>query len=140
MSRLVVFVCFLLMLAGCRNDREIPKDILPMERMGDLLFQVTVADAYLENYTFKDSLVNRDSAIRAEMDKLFLVNKVTAEQFRTSYSFYKQKPVLFREMIDTVHARTLRNQEKIYNRRPRGKGNKIALDTTERKSYVPRKK
>ena len=140
MSRLAL-CCLLLMLSlGCRNDREIPEDILPMAEMGDLLFQVTFADAYLENYAFRDSLLNRDSAKRSEMDKILLVNKVSADQFRASYTFYKQKPVLFREMIDTVHARALRSQEKLYNRRPRGKKQRILSDTTEKKSNVPRKK
>lgn len=120
-----------LFLASCGRQDEIPEDVLPTERMGSILFDISMAEAFLENYVFRDSTVRRDSALHMQLETVLLANRISPESFRRSYAWYKQHPAVLRVVVDTVYARSQRSQEKLYGRRPKGK--KIMLDTTASK-------
>jgi hypothetical protein len=124
---LIGWICF----AACAGEDEIPGDVLAREPMGNILFEISMAEAYLENYVFRDSTVKRDSALRMQLETVLLANKISPEAFRRSYAWYKQHPNDFRVVVDTMYARSQRSQEKLYGRRPPGR--KIMMDTSASK-------
>jgi hypothetical protein len=117
--------------AACGRQDEVPGDVLPREQMGNVLFELSMAEAFLENYVFRDSTVKRDSALRMQLETVLLANRISQESFRKSYAWYKQHPAVLRVVVDTVYARSQRSQEKLYGRRPKGK--RILVDTSASK-------
>lgn len=112
----------LLMVYACSNGKKVPSDVIGQEKMGVILFELAMAESYLENYPFRDTTVNRDSMVKVEMDKVLAIHKVSQKEFRESYKFYKSRPEIYKVMTDTVYQRAQRSPEKMYGKRPQSKG------------------
>jgi hypothetical protein len=123
------FLVALLFLLACGRKDDIPADVLPRDKMGNVLFEISMAEAFLENYVFRDSTVKRDSALRRELETVLQANHISQESFRKSYAWYKQHPAELRVVVDTMYARSQRSQEKLYGRRPKGRS--FVADTTD---------
>lgn len=117
-SRLSCLWALLLIIYSCSNVNRVPSDVIPREKMGVILFELALAEGYLENYPFKDTTVNRDSMLTVELDKVLAIHKVSQKEFRDSYKFYKSHPQIFKVMTDTVYYRAQRSPEKMYGKRP----------------------
>jgi hypothetical protein len=111
----------LLMFFACNNRGKLPSDIIGQEKMGVILFELAMAEGYLESYPFRDTTVNRDSMVIVEMDKVLAIHHVSQKEFRDSYKFYKSRPEIFKVMTDTVYYRAQRSPEKMYGKRPQPK-------------------
>ena len=117
--KFVAFYLFIVMLeSSCSKGNKVPDDIIEQEKMGVILFEIAMSEGYLENYTFKDTTVNRDSFLTVELDKVLAIHKVSQKEFLEAYKFYKSSPELFKVMTDTVYNRTQRSPEKMYGVRP----------------------
>jgi hypothetical protein len=121
---------------SCSREEKMPKDVLPKEKMGTVLFEISMAESRLENYTFRDSTVNRDSALRVELDRVLLVHQLSQDGFRKSYDYYKMRPELMKEIMDTMYTRSQRSQDKLYGLRRKGRSNRA--DSTQKKFNVPK--
>jgi hypothetical protein len=80
-----------------------------------------MAESRLENYTFRDTTVKRDSALKVELDRVLQVHRLSQDQFRKSYDYYKLRPELMKEIMDTMYTRSQRSQEKLYGLRKKGR-------------------
>ena len=117
------FLLFLLLFNSCSKVNKVPAEIIGQEKMGTILFEIAMSEGYLENYTFRDTTVNRDSFLTLELDKVLAIHKVSQKEFLEAYSYYKSNPVIFKAITDTVYNRTQRTPEKMYDKRIRPKGN-----------------
>jgi Domain of unknown function (DUF4296) len=121
---------------SCSRQEKMPKDVVSKEKMGTVLFEISMAETRLENYTFRDSTVNRDSALKVELDRVLLVNQLSQDLFRSSYDYYKMRPEQMKEIIDTVYSRSQRSQDKLYGLRRKGRS--INVDSIQKKFNVPK--
>lgn len=127
---LKLFACFLFILmleSSCSKGNKVPDEIIGQEKMGLILFEIALSEAYLENYTFKDSTANRDSFLTVELDKVLAIHKVSQKEFLEAFKFYKSSPELFKAVTDTVYNRSQRNPEKMYGERPNRKEKKAKI-------------
>lgn len=85
--------------------------------MANILYDMALAEGFVETYQLKDSSVNRDSALKAEMDIVLTYHRVDPARFSMSYAYYQQHPQVFKVLIDTANARAIRNRENSYTRR-----------------------
>ena len=109
-------------LSACSRSRSIPRDVLGKEEMGRVLFDVGMAEGHAEVYLYRDSARDKDSLLRTELDRVLVIHGVGQEEFLRSYRFYKSRPTLFKEIVDTLQARSQRDQQKMYaprQKRPR---------------------
>ena len=136
MKRIIMALWMTGLAFSCSREEKMPKDILAKEKMGTVLFEISMAESRLENFTFRDSTVNRDSALRVELDRVLLVHQLSQEGFRKSYDYYKMHPELMKDMMDTVYARSQRSQEKLYGLRRKGRS--IKADSIQKKFNVPK--
>jgi hypothetical protein len=112
-------LCLLLILVyACSNGEKVPTGVISQEKMGVILFELAMAEGYLENYPFRDTTVNRDSMVKVEMDKVLAIHHISQQEFRDSYKFYKSRPEIFKVMTDSVYYRAQRSPEKMYGKRP----------------------
>lgn len=86
-------------------------------QMAYLLNEAALAEGFAESYLFRDTLLSKDSILKAEFDKVLAVNHVTAAEFSRSYQYYKQKPAVFKVLVDSANALASRNRELIYSKR-----------------------
>jgi len=102
------------LLSACSRSSSIPSDVLDQERMSAILFDISMAEGHVENAYFRDSAKSRDSILKIELDRVLLIHNVSQSNFLSSYQFYKSRPHLYKTMVDTLQARTQRDQQKMY--------------------------
>jgi hypothetical protein len=117
-ARLLLII---LLMNSCSQVNRIPDNIIKQEEMGTILFEIAMSEGYLENYTFRDTTVNRDSFLTNELDKVLAIHKVSQKDFLEAYTFYKSNPEIFKAITDTVYYRAQRSPEKMYGKRPQPK-------------------
>ena len=101
------------LLTGC-SQNKIPGDIIGPHEMGNMLFEVTMAEEFVNSYVAKDSSKNKEAAIQKEYQKIFLLHEVTEAQFLKSYDFYRSHTGIFKTMMDSLNARAQRKKNEVY--------------------------
>lgn len=105
-------------LMSCNPYDRIPGDVIGKEKMGRILFEIGMAEGHMETYYFSDSSLNRDSLLRSELQKVLYIHQVSQSEFVHSYAFYKSRPHILKEVVDTMQVQAQRNQQKIFIKRP----------------------
>lgn len=102
---------------GCKD--EVPEDLIEVDPMAEIIFDISLAEGFVESFLLKDTALLKDSVYQSEINKVLQFHKTTPAIFSRSYRYYTQKPVLFKQVMDSANARALRYREeaiKIENR------------------------
>ena len=109
--------CFMLvgLLFACTTkDKKIPKNIMPIDKMKLIVWDLSQAGAYASLLKEKDTSIKAvNTAYLAEVLKLHNISK---KDFFTSFNFYQQNPVLNKELFDSVTAFAQRQRGLLYKR------------------------
>lgn len=97
-SVLVVFI-----FSAC-NDKAVPADILPQQKMEKILWELLEADEWaLHNYPL-DTTARKQAALQ-HYATIYQMNGVDAATFRRSYDYYSERPALLSPVLDSVRNR-----------------------------------
>ena len=108
----IVVVGFLLFLYSCKNDSNIPSNMIKPNIMADILVDIAIAEGFSESYLFKDTLSKKDSVLKKEISKVLQTHNIKQQQFSRSYQFYASRPNLYKVVMDSTNARIIRGKEK----------------------------
>lgn len=101
------------LLINCSRNK-VPSDIIQPHEMGNILFEVSMAENFVNSYLAKDSSRNRESNIQQEYQKIFALHHITEEQFKKSYDFYRSNIDIFKVMMDSLNARAQRERTDLF--------------------------
>ena len=102
-----LFTAFL-WLAACGRKQEMQGDILPPEKMEALLWDLMRADKYNQDYRFiVDTTLNRKETSIALYAEILDLHKVSQEQFRESFLYYRARPLELRALMDSIGRREI---------------------------------
>lgn len=107
-------LCLLSAALACSRSREVPPGIIQREAMGRILYDIGLAEGAVETEYYRDSSRNRDSLLRAQLDRVMAVHGTNRDDFRRSYDFYKRNPHILKEVVDTLQSRAQRNQQRMF--------------------------
>lgn len=110
------FFAFFFKVASCGLEDN-SRSVIGANDMADLLNDIALAEGFVESYMFKDSSINKDSAVQAEIDKALQLRKITPELFTRSYKYYQLHPDIFKIIADTANARAAKARDNSYSRR-----------------------
>ena len=115
MKRCLACIIFLCAFAACTvEEKKIPKDIMPVDKMKTIVWDMIQAGAYASYLKENDTTIKRNNtAYFAEVLKLHNINKA---DFFKSFSFYQKHPVLNKELFDSVNAFAQRQRNNMYKR------------------------
>ena len=108
----IVLVGLLLFLYSCKNDSNIPSNMIKPNIMADILVDIAIAEGFSESYLFKDTLSKKDSVLKKEISKVLQTHNIKQQQFSRSYQFYASRPNLYKVVMDSTNARIIRGKEK----------------------------
>ena len=112
MRWVIALVFFITSLVSCDRDNHVPRGIIKVDPMADILMDISMAEAFSESFLLTDTLLKKDSVLKMEISKVFKLHKIDPIQFSKSYTFYTTKPVLFKIIMDSANARVIRNRER----------------------------
>lgn len=100
---------YFLLLFSCGNPEEkkvvIPAEVLPKEKMAEVITDIHLAEAEANLRTLPDSV----STEKLSFQKIFDKNKITKAQYDTSLSFYINNP----QLLDSVYEKVLNELSKM---------------------------
>jgi hypothetical protein len=102
-KNVLLIVCIIF--ASC-NPSDVPRNILPVDKMQPILWQQIKADIYTRENLVNDSIKNKNLSfenvkLQAQIFKNFGVSK---EEFYESFNYYLANEDKLAEMIDTLIA------------------------------------
>lgn len=112
---ITIFVLLLLLSCGGKNNDKIPEDVLPASTMSSILTDMHLVEGYINiRPTNLDSVKSLGVGYR---DEIYRNYQTTHEQFKRSFDFYNQHPV----MLDSIYAEVITNLGRIeveYRKQP----------------------
>ncbi|NII27112.1 DUF4296 domain-containing protein [Pseudoflavitalea sp. X16] len=127
--------CLLIvLLAACTNKNKVPSDVLPREKMEKVMWDMIQADRFSSQFLEKDSAkLNVKTETFKLYEKVFLLHKITRDEFVHSFKFYLSRPDINRELFDSLSAHANNRRAEMYTN-PDTSGRN---DTSGRKARFP---
>ncbi len=97
----------LLMLLACNNN-NLPKGILKPEKMQQVLFNVMQADELVNVKFTADTSLNRLSESVELYQNVFKIHRISADDFKRSFTFYQNHPEQLKPILDSLQKTTQR--------------------------------
>jgi hypothetical protein len=91
-----------LLISSCKSS--LPGDILPPKKMQAVLWDVMQADAMAEYYAAKDSTFTRLSKHIDYYQKVFVIHKISKEDFTRSLAYYENHPSSLKPILDSLQS------------------------------------
>ncbi|QRX63024.1 DUF4296 domain-containing protein [Dysgonomonadaceae bacterium zrk40] len=130
-SYLPFLLAWLLVVSSCQNR---PKEVLNRKEMEQLLYDVYLAEATIEN---EYQLFNSAEKKEAYINRLFASHGVTPAEWDSSLSWYSDRIDLYLQMNDSVKARLERARKVTDAEISRMAARKILDPRTLSPSYIP---
>ncbi len=83
-----------------------PKDVLPPEKLKDVLFDITRADELVDLSSITDSTYRGNQKRYALYDSVFRIHGVSKRQYERSREWYQSRPDLLKPLLESVRDRT----------------------------------
>jgi hypothetical protein len=113
-QRLICITIICAFIACTPKEKEIPADIMPVNKMKLIVWDMAQAGAYASYLKENDSATKVvNTGYLAEVLKLYNISKA---DFYKSFNFYQQHPVLNKELFDSVSAYAQRQKSEIYKK------------------------
>jgi hypothetical protein len=103
MKAIFIILSFILLLS-C-GDNNLPRNILPMQKMEILLWEQMRANAFTKEFISKDSSKNLNEENYKIQQKIFATYKVDEESFYKSYNYYLEHNDLLGSILDSIIAK-----------------------------------
>jgi hypothetical protein len=86
-------------------QKEKKPNVLPENKMREVMWDMMRADQYVSDLVSKDSSRNKKNESIKLYDEIFHIHKVTRGQFKKSLDYYSSQPDLFQPIIDSLAKR-----------------------------------
>jgi hypothetical protein len=103
MKEKFVFVGLCLLLS-CTNKSAVPKDVLPVAKMTDVLWDVMLADA-LANHRYPLDTMKRFDTSTVLYQQIANAHGTTQARLKRSLQFYESRPDLLQGILDSLQKR-----------------------------------
>lgn len=93
-----------LFFGACKNS-SVPDEILPPEKMQNVLYDIIRADEMVDFLRMSDSTYRPFAKRTALYDTVFGLHGVQKETFQQSLRYYQGRPDLLKEIMEDMHAK-----------------------------------
>ncbi len=107
--RKAIFISSVFIYFSC-SQNPLPKDILAVDEMEKVVYDLMQADEYLNNFVIKDSSVDIKKKRSIFYAQIFKLHNTSRKEFYTSYKYYQQHPDLQKTLFDSLSAKAGRRK------------------------------
>ncbi len=98
---------FLFFSFSCTSPDDVPKKILPVNKMRTVLWEVMQADEAVNYYYLRDTSLNRAKKAEELYQKVLVMHNISYEEFNKSFGYYQSRPDLLKQILDSMHKTAL---------------------------------
>ena len=99
------FALLMLIIFISCSGNDVPKDVMPPEKMGTVLYDVILADELADFSSMQDSTYRLLEKRTVLYDSIFKTHNITKQAFQKSFHFYQQRPDLLKTILDSLQAK-----------------------------------
>lgn len=96
------WVIILFLFAVCCKPKTASKNILPVDQMKEVMWDMIQADELASSISAKDSTKNLKEETLKLYSKVYVLHKISVEDFKNSYDYYKKNPTMEKVLIDSL--------------------------------------
>ena len=100
-STFFVFVVLCFLALACTST---PKNVLPVNTMKVVMFDMLKADDWYARIIVGDTLMKKVKEDIPLYEQVFAVHKLTKKDFFDSYHYYESHPVAYKELVDSLES------------------------------------
>ena len=105
------------MLIACRSDTSVPANVIKLNTMKALMWDIAQAEAYANQYIVADTTKKVKQETLVLYQKMFALYKTTKEAFETSLKYYEANPTKNKILLDSVVQYATRMKERDQQKR-----------------------
>lgn len=117
-GRIILIGCVLLIAMGCSNRAA--KEIISKDSMQLIMWDLMKADEWFNRKFIADTNAVKNKEDVKLYEAVFKIHGISKDRFFKSYRYYEAHPILLKEIVDSIDAKS--NRERI--ERYTGKRNK----------------
>jgi len=106
MIKCILMILILLFTFSCKQST--PNEIIKPSKMQEILWDVFRADALSQQLVKADSAKSLEKESILLTKKVFVIHKITEQQFEKSYTYYTQHPDIMKIIMDSINAKQTR--------------------------------
>ncbi len=91
------------LLVSCSGKNKIPSDIIGINQMTEIMWDVLRAQAFASEMSRRDSAVNIVAETKALTQKALDVHKTSAAEYDKSYNWYSKHPDIMQIIFDSLY-------------------------------------
>jgi hypothetical protein len=100
------WLIILVLTLACNRNSE-PDNLLSRDKMEDVLWDMMRADLFINNYmVIKDANLNKQQQGVEFYTQILKLHKVSQEQFKTSFEYYRSQPDEMKVLMDSLSHRS----------------------------------
>jgi hypothetical protein len=103
MNKIAYAFLLLATMVSCNND-AVPKDVLEEQKMEKVLWDVLRADEMVAYQFELDSTIDRKNKSIQLYQQIFMVHKISPEEFKRSFKFYQTHPSKLKIVLDSLRS------------------------------------
>lgn len=119
----------ILVLYGCKDKDNIPRDVLQPVKMQDVMWDMFEAQYLAQQRASKDSATTVVIETKKLSADIFKIHGITEQKFNQSYQWYLKHPSLLNRMLDSIYSQKSDENRPVPGlpslNRPEVKGNQL---------------
>ncbi|MEO7312499.1 MAG: DUF4296 domain-containing protein [Chitinophagaceae bacterium] len=109
-------VCLVLIVIISCKSGGVPGNVLPVDEMKVVMWDVLQADEYANYAVTKDSSKNVKQETLRLYSKVFALHKISGDDFGRSYKYYREHPAMEKLLLDSIQVYGNKMREANYQR------------------------
>ncbi|PSL50127.1 uncharacterized protein DUF4296 [Chitinophaga niastensis] len=119
-TKLTALAVLLLFLFACGDGDNVPRNIIPKQKMSAILADMSMADAYSNEVQMEAVHLPSSDSLRQEKVKILYkqildLHKVSVTEFMSSYKYYESHPNRMKEVFQLVQSDISGRKSKLGN-------------------------
>ena len=103
---LLILTGSVLLLYSCSDKQAAPAHLIARDKMDDVLWDMMRADLFVNNYmVIKDTALDKKKQGIQLYTRILQLHKISQEEFRESFKYYRSQPVELKDMMDSLSRR-----------------------------------
>ena len=107
--------CFITLFAACASEDDIPANIIPLDKMKFISWDMLRASEYAKDQFAKDSATKTKKTLTL-YQQVFKIYAITKDQFYESTRYYQSHPDKNKILLDSIAEYAARKRQDLYKK------------------------
>ena len=109
--KILIFCGALFFLYSCSGKQKIPSDILPPEKMKNIVWDILEAQSTTNEIAARDSSIDKQASLNFLTKEAFRLNQTDSVNYSRSYIWYVAHPEIMKIFLDSLYEQKQRDKD-----------------------------